>query len=384
MSGCGQKPSDPTSPERQLLDKSIRAMWGEKRATDVTSLHTVSSVKQADSTFDLETFTRVPDCYRMDRQSFGIKEVQAVCGQKAWASVDTTVIPLTPAEEAELLFHPWLYAISTLEGLKDSERFDLKVLDAVVVGGQRLEQLRVRSKKEHTNLSLLLGIDATTHLIGRVELTDESSDQKMALTMSDYRAVEGVQFAHKIVSERNGKAFATETMREVRLNRKFDDGFFLCPVDLNRDRIVTKEKSLSGVMACLSYDGLPENFNEHTEDLKDWIVENGLEITGPLALIREDVPAAETRPAREQLTIAIPVENPPAEKKLVERLGHSLRTLAARKTLVMTCVGDVSVPQLILQLRQRAEADKLKPLGMVLEVHFSIEKKTRQIQLPVE
>jgi hypothetical protein len=384
QSSCS-RPADPQSAEQKLLDKAVAAMWLSRSAADVTSLHTTSTIKQAGFTFDIETSVKTPDRVREVRRAFGMTLVHALAGIDAWASIDATVVDIEEAERENLATHLWLFNVSKISPLKDTRAFDLKHLGSVALeDGRSYERLRVEPKKDHVHLVLELDFDPATSLVHRFDLRNKTTDQHLSLTMDDYRTIDGVQTAHRITSMRNGKPHAVETLREVRFNEPMEDALFKRPVDLNRDTIALKNASVSGLVAYASHRGTREDLQAAIDQLAEWIAEHKLDAAGPLIVTQEELPAtADTRP-RQIFLVCIPVAPLPADVKLPEREGFGLRTLEPRRVLCMTSVGELGADEIAAQLSARAQADGLRVARSPLEIYFSADRKTRQIQLPVE
>ena len=373
-------------PADLFLDKAVTAMWGKRDVATIHSARTLAVFRHSDQTFEIETLVKLPDRYREVRRAHGITEVHALLGEEAWASVDGAVVPLEATEQGRLRMQPWLFEISKLAPLKDRKRFVVRhageVKDAVL---GTLVRLAVRPK-ESSDVEMRFDFDGVSHVLRRVELENEANDEILSLVLEDYRAVDGVQVAHRLISSKNGKLYAAETVREIAFNAAVDDAAFRKPVDLSRDRIHLKEKCVGGLMAIVEHRGDPTDIADSLEDLKEWITENGLDIAGPLVVTAIETAAtvaADTRPDAPPIQLMVPVSMPPQGFKPKERPGFALRTLPERPVLCITCVG-ASGGEAEAQLRARAKADGRKVSGPVLEVRFSPDGGTRQLQLPVE
>ena len=380
---------DPESVERQLLDRAISALWGNVDPASIHSLRTRSTVTGniPDLTpgLQVETYCDEEDRYRevRDYDASGIKEIFAVFGEDCWASVDSTVIPLEPSEIQEHRLQPWLFRISKLVALRDAERFELEHLGLETLAtGEVVERLQV-TPKDKPLLELVFDFMKDSHLLRRVKLINRNSDEELMLVLDDYRAVEGIQFAHRRVAHRDGKKLARQIVETVELNPVMDKSLFRTPLDLNRDAIIEK-KSLAGFFAFAEHRGDPEDLGETVDELKEWIQNNPLDMIGPLTVLNAENDGGDEEPRTTPMTVCIGIRRPDAGQSTTARKGFGVRQLDSHRALCMTHVGETKTALLVERLRVRAKELGLQPAGPTLEIRFSLDGKTRQIQLPVK
>lgn len=368
--------------ESELLEAAIRTQWGDR---DPTVLHSyAATTRHGDAAEGNEAILRTTfgpgGRYREERtwETFGITEVFAMDGEgNAWASFDATVVPLTEAEIERRKLQPWLFQVSHLTPLRDPERFRLEHDGRQELpDGRAVDRLRVRSRGEMP-VELLLDFDVDTRLLAEVTLLDDR-EQRLTVRLSDYRTVDGVQVAHRLVSLRDDVPVATQTVMSVTIDADIDEGVFERPLDLNRDAIIEK-RTMGGLVARAIHHGEDDDIDDTVRDLRGWIEKSGLAIVGPLVY----------SPARggdedAEGAVSIAVTRLDSEKTPVEREDVGLRTLAPRRALCMTHVGDADTVDLVARVGAEAARRGLTVAGPPLEIFFSQDRRTRQIQLPVE
>lgn len=375
--------ADPKGPEQVLLDKAIAAMWGQTPDGFLQSVRITSTVSHSDTVYELDTWYQTDkERYREERRhSFGISEVKCLLGDKSWASVDEVVVPLDEAETARLRIQPWLFTVSLLKPLKDTEKFDLEHLGAsTLADGRGVERLRVEPLGR--GFEIMFEFLSDTWLVNAVTLTDQKSREEMRIELSDYRDVEGIKFAYRIESFRNKKPYATDVLDAVALNVAAEDSLFTEPAERKTDLIIEKN-TIDGLMAQAPFDGT-DDLEDVVEDLKEWIRDNELEIAGPLVILdpsAQEAPAARTRNRKN--TVCIPVSSPTKGRDVKNRDGFKLAHVGAERALCLTHVGTRPNDALLEQLCSAAKEKDLTCTGAARIIHFSLDGKTRQIQIPV-
>lgn len=367
--------------EAALLEAAIRVQWGD-REPSVTSYSTTTRHGDAEEGTDALLCTTIGQDgrYREERvwNTYGITEVFAVDAEgEAWASFDATVVPLTEIEVERRKLQPWLFQVSQLAPLRDVERFRLNHEGRhELTDGRAVERLKVTSL-EASSVELVLDFDAETRLLAEVTLLDDAREGVMRVRLADYRDVDGIQVAHELVSLRDDVPVATQRVVGVTIDKEIDNGIFECPTDLNRDTIIEKQ-SMGGLVAHARHEGDAGDIDQTLRSLRSWIDESGLGIAGPLVYVPD------TGGESQSSHVYIAVTRLDEEKKPVVDEDVELTTLAPKRALCLTHVGETASEELVARLAEEARQRGLTPTGEPMEIFFSPDRRTRQIQITVE
>ncbi len=383
--GCGPDPAHPASAEQVLLDHAIEALWSDVAPESVQSLRTRSLLVEKNdgfsSTFELETHLGPGGEYRECRiwQDFGLREIFASAGERSWYLVDGTLIENEDAiEEGPGRDQRWLFEISKLAILKDGERFSLKHEgDQKLEDGTPIQRLRVRDSRRG-DLSLALDIATDDWLVRRVVLDDSRGRHSFSLLLDDYRAVDGIQFAHSIVSRLDGKHFASQTVQEIEINPVLDPGTFTPPTGETPLQVIRKD-SIGGWMAWRRL--ADEEVAGELPALREWITRNGLEVAGPLVVLGGNPEGTPKRSRR----LALAVRPPKAEilAKLPASEDFGLFELVSAPALCLTAVGADEVLEGREALARALRDQGSRAAGPAIEVYFSRDGRIRQLQIPI-
>lgn len=393
LAGCGSDPADPKSPEQVLLDKAIKSLWGDVSPESIQSLQTHSTLIESQddfsSTFELDTLMASANSYREIRQwkNFGVREEFIQGPKSSWHVVDGAVVDLKMRDPEDILpsQQSWLFEISKLAILKDTERFDLKHRGHHKNDKKEdVERLEVHDK-ERPNITLTFDFAVSTGLIAQVTLEDDTKDMSFTLILRDYRPIEGIQFAHEIDSLENGKPHAQQRGIVYQLNPTWKPSWFAAPKDLKQDRIISKQ-SIGGSFAYAQLAGGDEEIPETISNLKKWIEEKKLEINGPLIVIRPtEAPQTDSRPTPRLVRVAIAVKVP--DPAIVAQLGTSetfgLIKLVPGPVQCVTEVGNKLLAEIRKEFLSHASPSTIKSDSNILEIYFSPEGTIRQVQFPV-
>lgn len=383
---CTDHSDDPESPERRLLNRAVVAAWGQR---DPTTLQTYRQTTRwesgpedaAEPATDVEVCIGPDGCYReVRRHPYGITEVFATDGETAWASVDGTVVPLSEADLAQRALQPWLVEVSRLAPLRDAERFALKYRGRESVEDIGDVESLVVTSAEQPGLTIVLQFDASHHRVRRVALQTRSGQPEQSLVLDDYRAVGGVQIAHRILAYRGEDLLKRQIVRQVELDPELDAAVFKKPLDLNRDAIKDKATGISGSVVSLIHDGDDDEVFDSVDTLRAWMAENEVVAAGPLILIDE---AAGDETTRLRVGIAIESPSEDAQATAEDDEDIELTTLSSTRVLSLTHVGEKERATLVAELMERAKELGLEVAGAAIEVHFTTDGQLRQVQLPV-
>jgi hypothetical protein len=216
---------------KAIVEKGIKALGG----ADVINKLLATTVKAKGKFYGMgdgidytsETQAFMPDKYRVEVLAGDFKFVQVIKGDKGWVALGDKVMEMDKEELAEA--QEGLYAgnVARLVPLT-GEGYKLSTLGAKKVGDREAVGVRVEHKGHRdVNLyfdkdnGLLLQVErrAKDVMAGGDEYTAEA-------TYADYKKVDGLQVAYKLLMKRDGKRFIEQETTEVKPAEKLDDSVF--------------------------------------------------------------------------------------------------------------------------------------------------------------
>ena len=221
---------------RAILDKAIQAHGGEANLSKIKAMYlkgTGVAHIGGDFKFNGEWYlmgsTHSKVTIDVDINGMNIRIVKVLSDDKGWQKTgDAATVPLNNDDLAEEKAIVYGRHVTTLMPLKD-KGVKLASLGEVKAGDQTLVGMRV-TRDKHRDVSLYF--DKKTHLLFKVEMAVKDGGQEFVqdVIYSDYKAVDGVQLAHKVEFKRDGKAFVDADFTEVRPHtQKLDDSIFIMP-----------------------------------------------------------------------------------------------------------------------------------------------------------
>jgi hypothetical protein len=222
---------------RAILDKAIQAHGGEANLGKIKAVYLKGTgvIRAAgDLKFSAEWYVMGTTHSKLtvdaDVNGMIIRIIKVMNGDKGWQKLgDAATMPLNADDLAEEKATIYAHHVTTLLPLKE-KGVTLSSLGELKVGDQTLVGLRA-TRDKHADVSLYF--DKKTNLVVKVEtsIKDQGGrDIVQEANYSDYKAVDGVQCAHKIEFKRDGKAFVDGEFSEVRLHaQKLDLSIFDMP-----------------------------------------------------------------------------------------------------------------------------------------------------------
>jgi hypothetical protein len=220
-----------------IIDKAIKAHGGQENLAKLKAITLTlkGTTHQAgmDISFTGEVVVQRADQSRLalDGDSNGTKFtfVKVLNGDKGWNKVNDTTEELNPDQLAEMkegAYHNW---VAMLAPLKD-QAFTLASLGEVKVENRPALGVRV-SSKGHRDINLYF--DKETNLLVKTEMRvkDDRSGMEVneATVYSDFKDINGIKEATKILVKRDDKPYMEATVEEVKREEKLDDGIFSKP-----------------------------------------------------------------------------------------------------------------------------------------------------------
>jgi outer membrane lipoprotein-sorting protein len=212
---------------RAVLDKMIEAQGGRAALAaikDSTTSGTLEMV-QMGMNGSVTMYQKEPDKMRIDIELMGMLITQAYDGQKAWMtnpqSGSTEEMPET---QAASMRRQAMGSDSVLNPEKWGITYALKGKEKV---GDKDYILIEQTYKDGTKA--VIYIDPVTYLVARAKAKTQDmtgAEVEGETVFEDYKKVDGVMVAHKMITYQGGAEFLRMTFSKVTNNSKLEDSFF--------------------------------------------------------------------------------------------------------------------------------------------------------------
>lgn len=198
--GQGEKERATLSAD-EILERNFAALGGRERFRAVRTLHLEATQQAGGRSETLKVYWQHPDRLRIEAPYDGLDTLQVFDGEKAWFTY-----PGLPGFEVEILDGAQREALRVQADLVEGPTFNY------AAKGHRVELLGKEKLPEGEAWRLLLTtaqgdirtlwFDATTFLQVREERREFRPDGEVRIesTLSDFRAVGGLLFAHRVES----------------------------------------------------------------------------------------------------------------------------------------------------------------------------------------
>ncbi len=229
--GVGLVTAGGDDPARDVVEKSIAAIGGEAKLAKynaMTFTKTGTYYGMGDGLeFKGNYAVQWPGQFRME-----IENVFTIVfdGDKGWIKGDGEVKEMS-AEQLAVQKHDhrvgWM---SSLLPLRD-KAFALKALPDAKVDAMETRVVQA-SRKDYPDVTLYF--DKATNYLVRLTYKTKSAEQNfkevaMENNLSDYKEVDGVKVAHKMVLKRDGARFVESTVTSMKMEGKLDAKTFAMP-----------------------------------------------------------------------------------------------------------------------------------------------------------
>jgi hypothetical protein len=174
--------------------------------------------------------TRLKLAFAFEAGGQKVAVVNVMDGGKGWSKVGDAVTELDKdavAEAAEKQHVGW---VASLVPLVDGKGYTLATTGEQMVGKTKAVGVKVTAKGRR---EVDLYFDKDTGLLVKHEsrVKDEGSGQEVQeeTVHSDYKDVQGIKQAMKLITKRDGKEHLDVEVSDVQLSEKLDDGVFVKP-----------------------------------------------------------------------------------------------------------------------------------------------------------
>lgn len=220
---------------RELIARAIKAQGGSENLTKLKAntskqkgkVHVLGQALD----FTGDTWVQLPDRLRSEvRSKFADQEInflQIIAGGKGWIKVANMTQEMDKGMLEEAKEQMNAANITHLVCLSDKE-YQLSPLGEVKVGDRPAVGVRVQ-RKGYRDVNLFF--DKDKHLLLKMETRGKDPMQggqeyTSTTRYEDYKKVEGMMVAHKVVIERDGKPYVEAEISDVKLSEKLDDNLF--------------------------------------------------------------------------------------------------------------------------------------------------------------
>lgn len=216
---------------RGIIDKAIQAIGGEAKLAK----HNAVTFKEKGTYYGMGEgypFTGIyaiqwPGQFRMEIE--GIFTI-VLDGDKGWVMSGGETKEMSKEQLVTQINDHRAAWMSTLLPLKD-KAFTLKTLKDAKVGKQETRVVEA-TRKDFPAMKLFF--DKTSNLLVKIEYKTKAAEMEfkevtMETVYSDYRAVDGAKFPHKMVMNRDGKVFVEAEVTEMTAAGKLDAKMFAMP-----------------------------------------------------------------------------------------------------------------------------------------------------------
>jgi len=218
---------------KAIIEKAVKAhggadLLGKFTAERVTAKGTIS-IMGMDVEMSATSVTQYPDKQKVTGTlSLGgqeIKIVQVNNGDSMSLSVNGQAQALSDEQKADGKQDLYADSLTRLVPLLKGDAYTLKAGPEAAVGGNPAVSVVVEHAK-HKPVTLYFDKESGRLVRAAFKATEEGAEVDKETTYSDYKAVQGVQVAHKQSSTKGGKKEAEVTVEKYELLEKADASEF--------------------------------------------------------------------------------------------------------------------------------------------------------------
>jgi len=229
--------ADEQDDAKNIIDKAIKAHGAQEKLAKLkaVTIRLKGTIHQPGGDIPItgEVVTQGADQSRLalDAESNGAKFtfVQVLNRDKGWHKINDDTQELNADELAEAKEEAYENWTTTLAPLNDKV-FALSPLGEVKVENRPAIGVRV-SSKGHRDVNLYFDKELSLLVKSEIRVKDEASGMEVnqESTYSDFKDVDGIKEATKIVVKRDGKPYVEATVDQVKREEKVDDSIFAKP-----------------------------------------------------------------------------------------------------------------------------------------------------------
>ena len=218
---------------KAVIEKAIKAHGGAdllaKFPAERVSVKGTVNIGGMDVEMTATTVTQYPDKQKstgtLTLAGMELKVVHMNSGDSMSVTINGEPLPLTDEQKADGKQDLYADSLTRLVPLLKGDTYTLKAGPEAAVNGDPAVSVVVEHAKYKP---VTLYFDKATGRLARLTFmsTDDGAEAEKETTYSDYKAVQGVQVAHKQVSTKGGKKESDVTLEKVELLEKVDAAEF--------------------------------------------------------------------------------------------------------------------------------------------------------------
>lgn len=232
-----QSTSQAADDVNDLIAKAIKAHGGEealaKGKAHQWKVKGVAEILNMKMEYTSDYSFQAPNQFRFamkaDVGGMKIEITAATDGKVCWEQSGDQMREMEAKKGKAFMHNVHTINASMLVGLKDKDN-KLSLADEVMVEGKPAVGVKIEAKG---HADVYLYFDKTTYLTVKSKTTmwDEFTDKEISQEslFLDYKDKNGVKNFHKLVIKRDGKAFITEEMSDMKIVDKLDAKLFAKP-----------------------------------------------------------------------------------------------------------------------------------------------------------
>jgi hypothetical protein len=233
----GVSRGDEAADAKAVIDKALKASGGEAKLSKIKAMMMKSKGTYYGMGDGLEytavSYWQAPDKEReeISFEADGKKMtlIFVFDGEKGWESIGGETKERDKSAVAEAKESMYIHHLGMLYPLED-KAFKLTPLGEIKVGDKAAVGVKV-GHKDHRDVNLLF--DKKTNLLLKIEtqVKDPKTDKEVTQEMvfDDYKEVDGIPLAKKVVITRDGKKFVEAETTETKIVDKHDAKLFEKP-----------------------------------------------------------------------------------------------------------------------------------------------------------
>jgi hypothetical protein len=217
---------------RAIIEKAIKAQGGEAKIAKLKVMKikvkgkgTFPGIGKAE--FVIEETWQMPAQYKSVMRVKDLEVIQAINGEKGWASVNGVILSFGKEDKAEFKEQKYAEDLERL-GFLDDKRLTMIVVKETTFAEKSAVGVKFTAKG-HRNVTLYFD-KASGLLLGRRHVILEMGKEIVQeVSYGDFKDYNGLKHFTKITAKRNGKKVVEGEVVEIRFLEKLEDKEFAQP-----------------------------------------------------------------------------------------------------------------------------------------------------------
>jgi hypothetical protein len=222
---------------KAIIEKAVKAHGGEENLTKYKAMTMKGkgtlSAMGADIEFTMQMWVQIPNKVRtdlkLDIMGNKLNVVQVYDGKKGWASAMGNVMEAEGDDLEELKDEAFGSYIESLVPLLKDKQFKLEAAGETKVNDKPAVGVKITAKG-HKDVTMFFDKESGLMVMSRKKARDFAKmEVESESFVSEYKDVNGIKQAMKLVVKHDGKKFLEGELSEVKVVEKLDDKIFSKP-----------------------------------------------------------------------------------------------------------------------------------------------------------